>query len=54
MSKKTEIQFPERLPETLTTLESLSGSYDRSFNFEQWAQQVRPQLLAALNKRGAK
>ena len=53
MSHKTETQSP-RLVENSTTLDSFISSYDRTFNFEQWAQQVRPQLLASLNKRGTK
>ncbi|HEY9907940.1 MAG TPA: hypothetical protein V6D18_10110 [Thermosynechococcaceae cyanobacterium] len=27
---------------------------DQAFNFEQWARQVRPQLIASLQKRGAR
>ncbi|MCY7322361.1 MAG: hypothetical protein LH660_11315 [Phormidesmis sp. CAN_BIN36] len=53
MSNKTETQFLSR-PAEASTIDSLTSSYDRAFNFEQWAQQVRPQLLASLNKRGAK
>ncbi|PSB14936.1 hypothetical protein C7B65_25575 [Phormidesmis priestleyi ULC007] len=53
MSNKPETQFLPRSAEAPTTLDSLT-SYDRAFNFEQWAQQVRPQLIAALNKRGTK
>ncbi len=30
------------------------GSNSSEFNFEQWAQQVRPQLLASVQKRGAR
>lgn len=32
----------------------LSRSTSSEFNFELWARQVRPQLLAALQKRGAR
>jgi len=44
---KTDVQKPDKLTE------SAPGSANE-FNFDQWVQQVRPQLLASLSKRGVR
>ncbi len=46
MNTKIERKLHDRLLEAL-----LSGN-DESFDFELWANKVRPQLLAALQKQG--
>lgn len=35
------------------TVDSVNHSY-QEFNFDQWAKQVRPQLLASVHKKGMK
>jgi hypothetical protein len=43
---ETEVkQEPKPVTESVSTA-------TREFNFEQWANQVRPQLMASLQKRG--
>lgn len=41
-----------REPQSAKHAESVNSA--KEFNFEQWASQVRPQLLASLQKRGIK
>lgn len=44
----------DKAHEDQTKPSSSGNSHPGEFDFEQWARQVRPQLLASLQKRGLK